>query len=837
MMTDSNNENTPTEAPVKLPNSVANHQELAKIKEQLRKSLEPEPSAEEVERMFIGVTPSIRSIPYARKLSSTDYAANKTATNQWHLVATASKNQPFVMTTADGTSESLVNQYIDQMYDGEGVDLICADIGDGFAIPNHPEWMSTKYPGVNRYVKFDWSSVSPYEEITFTPSSCENTTNAESGRINFPPDFASKLQFESMAGSWGELYGRKVRVVSGPGAGQSRRMAAPSKGVCVVNAWDVVHAGSTQTAASDTITLASSASSVNNAYRDYTIRIDSGTGAGQSRLITDYNGTSKVATLASSWSTLPSSGATYHIANVPTSNSTLIIDKFTMDMSTYYDVYTGGGHGTGTMGLAGGKTYGYAREAALYAIGSHGATELVRGKIGSFSFSGSAITTANAAVSSRLSYLSSGDFIEVLGATPTGNNGRFTVQSNTLVGSTRTITVVPRPSASQSTTFATGTSTDTTIIKHDRCLWGIEQILDIVAGFHRSKTNGRPTVLCMNVNQVTALSADAVANSKICVVNGEYVNIDTTDPNNLSQLSDLYNLPFRTVGASKSFSYHSLATDAAFDRAAAAGVLIVAAAGNESHRIVPPLDPTFNDHLIYSTSAYSTGNSISAATENTVTIPNAPWHAVDDVIRVTSGPGAGQHRYVTHFDDATKTATVAPNWTVQPANGDTCDIHVAYKHYYNRGWTSSTTNVTTVGAVQQAFTNNLETRASYSVVGPRVDVFAPAEPAITAAVDLSTRPFWNGTPATDLMPHPDNSNFVVGGFSGTSAANPIVSGIAACIAQARPWIDSGGVRSAIHSIATRDRLYDSPNFSDLGSLGGAENRFIWYPFQHISSDQ
>lgn len=789
-----------------------------------------------MQRMFTGVTPSIRSIAYARKLSDAAYSANKQPNNQWHLLTVANKIDPFTTKEPEGTTNQLFNQIIDQMFDGEGVDLICADGGDGLAIPNHPEWMSTKYPGVNRFVKFDWSTVSPFNEITFSPKECKNSSYASYGEIVFQPDFATKLQFVSDAGSWSELYGRKVRVVSGPGAGQSRRMRSPVAGMCVVNAWDVVHVSSTQNATNNTITLAASASSVNDVYKDHTIRIDSGAGEGQSRLIISYNGATKVATLASNWTTVPSSGATYHIANIPTSASTMVIERFAMDVTTYYDVYTGGSHGTGTMGLAGGKTYGYAKEAALYTIGSHGATELVRGKIGSFSFSGSTITTTDAIVSSRLSYLTAGDFIEISGASQTTNNGQFTVQSNTLVGSTRTVTVVPKPSISSNTTFVTSVSTDTTIIKHDRCLWGLEQILDIVSNFHKSKTNGRPTVLCLNVIITTAFTADNIANTKMVMFNGEYHSIDINN-STTAQLSDLYNLPFRSTN-NRSFTPNSTSVNAAIDRAAANGVIIITAAGNEDHRIVPPSDPTYNDHVIFSGSAFSTGISMSNATENTVKLSNAPSYTEGDILRVTSGPAAGQHRYVTKFDDMTKIATVVPNWDVLPTNGDTCDIHFAYKQYYNQGWTSSTPNVTTVGAVHQAYTNNLETRANYSCVGPRIDAFAPADSAITAAVDPSTRPFWNGVSvASNLMPHLDNSSYRVGAFSGTSAANPVTAGVAACIAQARPWIDSGSVRATIQDIASRGRLYDNPSFADRGSLGGAENRYLWYPFQHISSDQ
>ena len=71
--------------------------------------------------------------------------------------------------------------------------------------------------------------------------------------------------------------------------------------------------GTAQAGASGNITLASGASSVDDNYNDYVIRITGGTGIGQSRRISDYNGTSKVATVASNWTTTPSSDSTYEV--------------------------------------------------------------------------------------------------------------------------------------------------------------------------------------------------------------------------------------------------------------------------------------------------------------------------------------------------------------------------------------------------------------------------------------------------------------------------------------------------------------------------------------------
>ncbi len=76
----------------------------------------------------------------------------------------------------------------------------------------------------------------------------------------------------------------------------------------------IVTSGTAQSATSSTITLASDASATDDAYNGYGIVITGGTGSGQDHLrITDYNGTTKEATLTSTWTTTPDSTSTYRV--------------------------------------------------------------------------------------------------------------------------------------------------------------------------------------------------------------------------------------------------------------------------------------------------------------------------------------------------------------------------------------------------------------------------------------------------------------------------------------------------------------------------------------------
>lgn len=88
----------------------------------------------------------------------------------------------------------------------------------------------------------------------------------------------------------------------------SGHVAAGSTGAALF----IVRSGAAQAGASTTITLDASASAVDDFYNDQAIYIVSGTGVGQGRIISDYNGTTKVATV-STWATTPDATSVFVI--------------------------------------------------------------------------------------------------------------------------------------------------------------------------------------------------------------------------------------------------------------------------------------------------------------------------------------------------------------------------------------------------------------------------------------------------------------------------------------------------------------------------------------------
>jgi len=74
-----------------------------------------------------------------------------------------------------------------------------------------------------------------------------------------------------------------------------------------------VHSGLAQSGSTNTIVLAASASTESNRYRYHVVKIVAGTGSGQERVITAYNGTTREATVDVPWTTIPDETSEYKI--------------------------------------------------------------------------------------------------------------------------------------------------------------------------------------------------------------------------------------------------------------------------------------------------------------------------------------------------------------------------------------------------------------------------------------------------------------------------------------------------------------------------------------------
>jgi hypothetical protein len=101
-----------------------------------------------------------------------------------------------------------------------------------------------------------------------------------------------------------------------------------------------VFSGTATAGTGDTVTLPVGASTTDNAYQDYIITILSGTGAGQRRLITSYDGKTLVATVDTTWATNPDANSVVEIAAFP--NLRQVYADWNNLFSFWYGNATGG---------------------------------------------------------------------------------------------------------------------------------------------------------------------------------------------------------------------------------------------------------------------------------------------------------------------------------------------------------------------------------------------------------------------------------------------------------------------------------------------------------------
>lgn len=135
--------------------------------------------------------------------------------------------------------------------------------------------------------------------------------------VTFPTNFASTVIDSSgrVQVQYGTSTGQ-INLSSGNLAG-----AVPSvTGNVGGSVGSIANDGTAQTGGSTTITLASGDTAGTNAYIDRVITITGGAGLGQSRLITGYDNSTKIANVHRAWDTTPTNTSTYKIDSAATSN-------------------------------------------------------------------------------------------------------------------------------------------------------------------------------------------------------------------------------------------------------------------------------------------------------------------------------------------------------------------------------------------------------------------------------------------------------------------------------------------------------------------------------------
>ena len=124
----------------------------------------------------------------------------------------------------------------------------------------------------------------------------------------------------------------KINVLNGTGNGQVKTILSyngTTKEATVDSIWRVRLQGLAQSASTNSIVLNNTASSITDFYKDLSVEIVAGTGVGQTKIITSYDGNTKQAIVNSSWSVVPDGTSQFRLLEIPTENSKISIVALT----------------------------------------------------------------------------------------------------------------------------------------------------------------------------------------------------------------------------------------------------------------------------------------------------------------------------------------------------------------------------------------------------------------------------------------------------------------------------------------------------------------------------
>ena len=160
------------------------------------------------------------------------------------------------------------------------------------------------------------------------------------------------------------------------------------------------------------------------------------------------------------------------------------------------------------------------------------------------------------------------------------------------------------------------------------------------------------------------------------------------------------------------------------------------------------------------------------------------------------------------------------------------------RYYYHRGSSPvATPGTICVGSIDSQYQGaSTEQIATYTEVGPRIDVFAPGthiQSAIPVGSSIETS--YGG------VAYPGNATYNSVKISGTSMASPQVCGVLACLLEARPHYTAADCLAWLQDNAVTDLLYDpttgtpSTDYSNSRALQGAPNYYLFNPFNREKS--
>lgn len=192
------------------------------------------------------------------------------------------------------------------------------------------------------------------------------------------------------------------------------------------------------------------------------------------------------------------------------------------------------------------------------------------------------------------------------------------------------------------------------------------------------------------------------------------------------------------------------------------------------------------------------------------------------------------HPYVVNYLDVSANNAAAAGVIMVGAAGNyfhKCDIpggldydnyysYLGFENiYYHRGSSPCrASSMINVGAVDNTTT---EQKVGFSETGPRVDVYAPGVKIMSA---LSNR--------YGSIGDPRDTSYRLGKIDGTSMACPQVTGMLACVLQARPGMTPAEAKQFVidNSIKNTLQVTGAESYTNQRSLQGGANRILKTPF-------
>lgn len=142
--------------------------------------------------------------------------------------------------------------------------------------------------------------------------------------------------------------------------------------------------------------------------------------------------------------------------------------------------------------------------------------------------------------------------------------------------------------------------------------------------------------------------------------------------------------------------------------------------------------------------------------------------------------------------------------------------------YYHRG--SSPTRASSMINVGAVDNSTAERKVYFSETGPRVDIYAPGTMIMGAYANKSYQ--------TAAVADPRATGYYLNKISGTSQATPQVTGLLACVLQARPSMTPAQAKQFIVDNALENVLQEGSDtsYSSTTYLQGGNNRYLKMPF-------